>query len=98
LTSDEIKELELTNSNFYVQTEEYQLINKFLSPSTTEEGEFMDATDILKYLSAEFIVVKLNINRIGKALKKLGFVKESKYINEKKYSQKGYYVKKIKNF
>jgi hypothetical protein len=41
--------------------------------------------------------IKLNINKIGKAMKKLGFEKLSKYINDKRYSQKGYYVKKIKS-
>jgi predicted P-loop ATPase len=97
LTPNEIKELEETNSKYFIQTEEYQLINKYLAPSSIEEGEFMDATEVLKYLSAELIGVKLNINRIGKAMKKLGFSKESKYMNDKKYSQKGYYVKKIKS-
>jgi len=94
LTSDEIKELEETNSKFFIQSEEYQLINKFLSPSTREDGEFMDATDILKYLNGELPGVKFTIHRIGKAMKKLGFIRDSKYISEKRYSQKGYYVKK----
>ena len=95
LTTEEIKEMEILNNSYYVQSAEYQLINKFFEPSSKEEGEFMDATDILKFLSGELNGTRLNINAIGKSMKKLHFTKTSKYINEKGYSSKGYFVKKI---
>lgn len=97
LTTEEIREIEIQNSNYYVQSQEYQLIIKSLEPSTKEEGEFMDATEISTYLLSSFYGAKININAIGKAMKKLNFNKTSKYQSIKGNSRKGYFVKKIIN-
>lgn len=97
LTQSEIEENDRANKNFMVETQEKQLIPKYFKPSTKEKnGEFVTATDILKELTIENFTLKTNINSIGKALKILGFIKDCKFMEDLRYTIKGYYVQRIK--
>jgi len=42
-----------------------------------------------------FILSKCNIQSIGRAMKNLGFKKETKYNDGKGYSEKGYYTELV---
>jgi predicted P-loop ATPase len=96
LTPKEIEENEIANSSFNVTSIEMELIPKFYMPSTKENnGIFLNATDILIKLTALYPGTRINIHAIGRALKMLGFKKESQYSDERKYSQKGYFMKSI---
>jgi predicted P-loop ATPase len=95
LTIDEIKENEIANSEFIIDTLEAQLIKKYYKPSDKANGKFVDASDVMKYITEQNSHAKLNVRSIGKAMKFLGFKKSSNYDNSFGYSTKGYYVLEI---
>ena len=95
LTATEIKENEEANNKFTVASIEVQLLKKYYIPSTRDEGKFVDASDIFSYITNKNPHVKTNIRSIGKAMKVLGFIKTTKYDNEKGFSIYGYFVEEI---
>jgi Virulence-associated protein E/VirE N-terminal domain len=98
LTPAEIEENEKANDAFQVQTTEMQLIPKMFAPSSKEgKGGFFTASDIQLNIERQFIGARLNIYNIGRAMKRLGFRKESQYLEARGYTQKGYYVKLLTN-
>jgi Zn ribbon nucleic-acid-binding protein len=95
LTPEEIRENEKANSSYQIISEEQELIQKTLSPSTKEHAqEFMASSDIKAYLTEKFPFCRLNIINIGKALKILGFKKESHRKEYIEYPIKGYFLNK----
>jgi predicted P-loop ATPase len=95
LSNDEIKENEIANSEFTIDTLEAQLIKKYYKPSDKANGKFVDASDIMEYIISRNNHAKLNVRSIGKAMKFLGFKKSSNYDSSFGYSTKGYYVIEI---
>jgi hypothetical protein len=96
LTQSEIEENDRANKSFMIETQEMQLIPKYFKPSTKEKnGEFLTSSDILKELASENFNFKSHIQIIGKALKILGFPKDSKYNEELRYTIKGYYIQRV---
>jgi predicted P-loop ATPase len=103
LTPQEVKDNEEANKSFLIRTPEMELIQIFLMPSTKIEFEkqisneneifFMTATEIVAYLQDKNTTnIKLNNVQVGKSLVMLGFVRENKFIEEMKFTVKGYYV------
>ncbi len=74
LSKDELLELADLSNQFTTRSREAELIIQYLSPSTKEEGEFMTATDILRYLQ-EIVgsTIRLNTKLVGGALREAGF-------------------------
>jgi hypothetical protein len=96
LTPAEIEENEKANETYQLRSMEMELIPKYYAISSKAKGGiFFTASEIMCKLNEMHPMVKLNIHSIGKAMKILGFKKESQYWEEKKYSQKGYYTTKI---
>jgi predicted P-loop ATPase len=99
LTKKELIENEEANREFMILDEEFELISKYYSPGTTGTGNhdaFYTATEMLEHLHDHTQgKIKLNAQRIGKALRYLGFSKDSKTDAEKNYSVKGYYIKYV---
>ncbi|MBP9102218.1 MAG: primase C-terminal domain-containing protein [Chitinophagaceae bacterium] len=98
LTPSEVEENEISNREFQVASYEMEIIPTLFIPSSKEEdGLFYTATDVLKKISeCNYLAsTKCNIQSIGRAMKMIGFIKESKYMEGKKFSEKGYYVKII---
>lgn len=97
LTPEEITENERANRKYQIETTEMQLIQKKFIPSSKEalNADFFTASDVLKEINIENPYVKLNPQAIGRALKLLGFTKDSKYYENTGQSIKGYYLKKI---
>ena len=94
LNREEIEENERINVRHQEISLEYELISKYFYASTkVDGGDFMTSTDITIYINKEHSNYRLSKNQVGKALKYLGFKKESNYIGEFGYSKKGYYVK-----
>lgn len=92
LTVEDIEENETLNKQFIINTKEMELIMKYFSPATKENhNSFVTATDVIEYLhnkvSSSFQISEV---KIGKALKTLGFERETKFNG--KYTIKGYYI------
>jgi hypothetical protein len=99
LTRNEIEENEKINERHQEISLEYELISKYFNASTKEDGgDFMTSTDITIHINKEHSNYRLSKNQVGKALKYLGFKKDSNYIGEFGYSRKGYFVKKRNEF
>ena len=96
LTPSEIAENETVNANHRIITTEQELIQATFAPSSKNAlgSIFKCATEIKIILAEKYPTEKLsNLNNIGKALRVLGFQKESSKIEtDKPYPIKGYYV------
>ncbi|MFD1142164.1 VapE domain-containing protein [Larkinella insperata] len=94
MTNDETKTLELYNRKFLRTTTEMETISKFYEPAEKGEqgAEFYTAADIEENLRTK-VTLKLYRNQIGKALQILGFNQVSTYNTQKKYTEKGYYIR-----
>lgn len=93
LTPDEFEENERVNKAYTITTAEMELIPKKFKPATKETHDlFLTASDILKEISKDNYSFKSNNYSIGKALKVLGFPKDSQYSKDMNMSIKGYYV------
>ncbi|MGI2299109.1 VapE domain-containing protein [Candidatus Cardinium hertigii] len=90
LNEQDLLELKNRSDDFTTKSTEAELIIQYLSPSNKEEGEFMTATDILRYLQ-NIVGTSIRLNNIilGKALRELGFSRV-KYLYTK-----GYFVQRI---
>ena len=72
-TSDEMEQLSLHNEAFEATQQELELIRqRFRVPGPGEKGEFVTRTDIMQAIGWN-PALKLNINNISPAMKKLGF-------------------------
>lgn len=95
LTPNEITENELANRNFMVRTLEMELIQKYYEVGSKDDSKsnFLTSSDIVENFKLLGITGATNVNNIGKALKVLGYKKES-VRNHKgnAYPIKGYYV------
>lgn len=78
LTRDDINYLGIDNKSFEVTSLEAELISKHFEPADGHHGaEWMTASDIKVYIE-NLTHQKLLLDKIGKELKRLGFVQESK--------------------
>jgi len=69
-----------------------ELIQQNYMPGTKDKNNgFYQATDFLRYMIDKNPNIRLNVNNVGKALKLLGFNKESQRIENYPYPVKGYY-------
>ena len=90
LSKEELLELSQISDQFTTKSTESELIVQYLSPSNKEAGEFMTATDILRYLQNIIgHTIRLNTKLVGSALREAGF---DRSVNKKLY---GYFVTKI---
>lgn len=93
LSPEEIADNERANSSYQIITDEQELIHKTYEPADQQTGQvFYQATDIKLNLLEKYPFAKLNTINIGKALKTLGFKKESKRNEKFDYPIKGYYL------
>lgn len=89
LTLEEINSLDLLNDEHEIVEIEYELIQKFYRNNGIQK---MTASEILADLQNRTFT-KLNINKIGKNLKRLGFDQKLEKVNGK--TQRLYYVSTI---
>ena len=96
LTKEEVQENERSNQRFQKGSPEKDLIQKHFTQGNEEDHElFLTATDMLQEICLFNSTIRLNHNRIGKALISLGFKRCSARIPGKfDYPVYGYYVKK----
>lgn len=92
---EEIDELHRVSQRFHVQTIEYEMLMQgFEKPSETEDA-FMTTAQVLNYLRM-YSSLPLSEKRMGEALRKAGFERIQKRINQSPNPVYGYRIKKIK--
>jgi predicted P-loop ATPase len=95
LTADEIWENETRNEQYQQVSTEYEYIQKFLSPATEIEYDvFWTTTEIRDYIidKSDHKADIKNIDKLGKALKQLGFSRVIKRTGDWGKPTRGYYV------
>ncbi|MFR9535044.1 MAG: virulence protein, partial [Rikenellaceae bacterium] len=76
---EDIDELTRNSTGFHVQTIEYEMLIKAFEPS--EDGSsFMTTSEVINYLNIH-TYVKYSEKRMGEALRKAGFKRESRRVN-----------------
>jgi hypothetical protein len=94
LTPEEIEENERANSTYQIITEEQELIQKSYTPASREDNDaFYQASDIKLNLVERFPLARISNVNIGKALKTLGFKRDTQRNEKFNYPVKGYYIK-----
>jgi predicted P-loop ATPase len=95
LTNEELKENETRNEQYQQVSTEYEYVQKFLSPATVMiHDAFWTTTEIRDHIIQESdrkADIK-NLDRLGKALKELGFDRVIKRIGTSSKPTRGYYV------
>jgi len=92
----EIEELHLTNAEFEVQTIEFEMLTQYFEKPTEEEEAlfFMTTAQVLAYLR-NISPVQLSEKRLGESLRKIGFKRVQKRINNNHYPVYGYRIKPV---
>jgi hypothetical protein len=81
------------NWKYRVTTPEVELIHQYFFPSDKVEGEFMTATNVMDFLSL-YTSIRITSERIGKALKYLGYERLPKKDQGSNHVKYGYYIGK----
>lgn len=94
LTKEELEENEVMNRMYTATTPEMEYINKFYEPGNKDNHNvFMQTTELEKDIkNRNGENTKVSVNALGKALKHLGFIQETKRQSDKSYPVKGYYI------
>jgi predicted P-loop ATPase len=95
LTPEEIRENETRNQQFQQVTMEYDYINKYLSPgSEINNDAFWTPTEIRDHIisKSDHKADIKSLEKLGRALIQLGFIRTPKRSPEKQYPVYGYYV------
>jgi predicted P-loop ATPase len=96
LTSEEIQINESRNEQFQQVTMEYEYIQMYLSPGNVMDNDtFWTTTQIKDHIiwKSERKAEIKNLDRLGKALRQLGFERFSKRMGDSKKPTHGYFVK-----
>ncbi|MCC2780709.1 virulence protein [Parabacteroides distasonis] len=92
----EIEELHQTNAGFEVQTVEFEMLMQYFEkPSEEEENLFFMTTAQILTRLREVCPMQLSEKRLGEALRKAGFKRVQKRINNSNYSVYGYRIKHV---
>lgn len=94
LSKSDLQSIKAHSDIFQLRNSETELIEKHLSPSTKEEGEFMTTTDILQYLQERVgNCIKLNTITLGRSLTEFKFYRVGYRIGNN--VAKGFWVKRL---
>ena len=92
----EIEELHQTNAGLEVQTVEFEMLMQYFEkPSEEEENLFFMTTAQILTRLREVCPMQLSEKRLGEALRKAGFKRVQKRINNSNYSVYGYRIKHV---
>lgn len=91
----EIEELHRLSSGFHVQTVEYEMLMQDFEKPDDADDSFMTTAQVLNYLKT-FSSLPLSEKRMGEAIRKAGFKRIQKRINNNPSPVYGYRIKKIK--
>ena len=91
---EEIEELHQISQRFHVQTIEYELLMQGFEKPSVKEDDFMTTAQVLNHLKM-YNSLQLSEKRMGEALRKAGFERIQKRINQSPNPVYGYRIKKI---
>lgn len=94
---EEIEELHRESQRFHVQTLEYESLMEHFEKALDNDESFMTTSQILNELRKSNSL-NLSEKRMGEALKKAGFQRIQKRINNQSYPVYGYKIKKIYSY
>jgi len=100
LTAEEIKANESRNEQYQQISMEYEYVQAYLSPGTPfDHNDFLTTTQIRDYIliKTERKAEIKNTDKLGKALKNLGFTRVIKRTGESNSPTRGYYLKYLQN-
>lgn len=92
---EEIDELHRVSQRFHVQTMEYEMLMQGFEKPPEGDDSFMTTAQVLNYLRM-YSSLTLSEKRMGEALRKAGFERIQKRINQSPNPVYGYRIKKIK--
>lgn len=92
---EEIDELHKLSQRFHVQTVEYEMLMQGFEEPKADESNFMTTAQVLNYLKM-YSSLRLSEKRMGEALRKAGFVRTQRRINNSSHPVYGYLIRKIK--
>lgn len=93
LSVEEIKKSELNNKRHRLITAEFELIQKhFLAGSKANGDKFYRTSEVQEFLAFKYTSIKLNVNKIGKALKELGIERVQTTTGPNR-QERGYFLK-----
>lgn len=97
LSREEIDKSEMNNRRFQVANTEQELIEECFAPAKPgdEGAEFLTATDIMLALTKAYPEIRIYDNRIGRALKFLGFERQQRFFKDTGFQKKGYWLKRL---
>lgn len=97
LSREEIDKSELNNRRFQVANTEQELIEECFAPAQPGDdgAEFLTATDIMLALTKAYPELRIYDNRIGRALKFLGFERQQRFFKDTGFQKKGYWLKRL---
>ena len=91
---EEIEELHRQSQRFHVQTLEYEMLMESFEKPQSNDHSFMTTSQILNDLRNKS-TLSLSEKRMGEALRKAGFQRIQKRINQSRFPVYGYRIKKI---
>jgi predicted P-loop ATPase len=100
LTAEEIKANESRNEQYQQISMEYEYVQAYLSPGTPfDHNDFLTTTQIRDYIliKTERKAEIKNTDKLGRALKNLGFTRVIKRTGESNSPTRGYYLKYLHN-
>lgn len=93
LTKEEIKMLESSTDQFQSYSLEYELINNYYEPCEESNNSYFLTTTDIKIFLEKNSQQKLTLDRIGKEMTRLGFIRKSKRVGGQ--PKMGYFVKYV---
>lgn len=90
---EEIDELHRVSQRFHVQTIEYEMLMQGFEKPSELDDSFMTTAQVLNYLKT-YSTLHLSEKRMGEALRKAGFQRIQKRINQSSNPVYGYKIKK----
>lgn len=100
LTAEEIKANESRNEQYQQISMEYEYVQAYLAPGTpSDHNDFLTTTQIRDYIliKTERKAEIKNTDKLGRALKNLGFTRVIKRTGESNSPTRGYYLKYLHN-
>ncbi len=93
VSPEDIRLLNETDIDFYRESAESELIMRWLEPS--EEHDWLTSTDIKSELENASNIRTLNVDRIGKEMKRLNFIQKKVWDSLKQNSSRKWGIKKL---
>jgi len=95
VTAEEVAENESETRQFVQVTSEMELLLKYFEPGTKESHDiFLSTGEIeMELKKSTNGMVKISNIQLGRALRTLGYVRDNRYVKDKGYPVKAYYLK-----